>query len=223
MADYESVLCVKNEVFVYNIPPRQSNRGYRAADWKLDQPDYTMRMRVVAKGPAVTIKLEDRNNGELFAQCPVEAYPGVAVEAVMDSSRYFVLRLVGDGGRTAFIGVGFQDRADSFDLNVALQDHFRYVAKEKEIASGTAKIDNTPKLDLGFKEGQTIKLNIATKKGPDSKSKARPTGAAGGGLLPPPPPSGRILPPPGSAPSQAATTPSQPSQKSSQSSWVTFE
>jgi len=71
---------------------------YRAADWKLDQPDYTMRMRVVAKGPAVTIKLEDRNNGELFAQCPVEAYPGVAVEAVMDSSRYFVLRLVGDGG-----------------------------------------------------------------------------------------------------------------------------
>lgn len=113
-----------------------------------------MRLRVVAKGPAVTIKLEDRNTGELFAQCPVDAYPGVAVEAVMDSSRYFVLKLVDPSGRwyrhyilfyvltllinhsstlkittflgrTAFIGVGFQDRADSFDLNVALQDHFR--------------------------------------------------------------------------------------------------
>lgn len=28
-SDYESVLCVKNEVFVFKIPPRPSNRGYR--------------------------------------------------------------------------------------------------------------------------------------------------------------------------------------------------
>jgi len=58
-----------------------------------------MRLRVVAKGQSITIKLEDKMSGELFASCPVDAYPGVAVEAVMDSSRYFVLRLLGDGGR----------------------------------------------------------------------------------------------------------------------------
>lgn len=29
MEDYESVLCVKNECFIYKIPPRTSNRGYR--------------------------------------------------------------------------------------------------------------------------------------------------------------------------------------------------
>jgi len=29
-------------------------------------------------------------------------------------------------GRCAFIGVGFRDRADSFDLLVSIQDHFKY-------------------------------------------------------------------------------------------------
>lgn len=37
--------------------------------------------------------------GELFAKCPVDGYPGVAVEQVLDSSRYFVLRLQDDGGK----------------------------------------------------------------------------------------------------------------------------
>ena len=31
--------------------------------------------------------------GELFAVCPVDTFPGISVEPVSDSSRYFVLRL----------------------------------------------------------------------------------------------------------------------------------
>ncbi|XP_050414013.1 adaptin ear-binding coat-associated protein 1 isoform X1 [Patella vulgata] len=195
MADfaYERVLCVKNEVFVYRIPPRQSNRGYRAADWKLDAPDWTGRLRVIAKGKELVMKLEDKEKGDLFAQCPVDEYPGIAVESVLDSSRYFVIRIKDEGGRSAFIGIGFADRADSFDLNVTLSDHFKGL-KQDELAQDSLKeLDKGPKLDLGFKEGQTITINIGGNKKSDS-SKPRPRAQGGGipGLLPPPPSAGAI-------------------------------
>ena len=50
MDDIERALLVKNEVFVYKIPPRTSAKGYRAADWKLDAPDWTGRLRCIEKG-----------------------------------------------------------------------------------------------------------------------------------------------------------------------------
>jgi len=31
--------------------------------------------------------------GELFAQCPLDGYPSAAMEQVLDSSRYFVIRI----------------------------------------------------------------------------------------------------------------------------------
>lgn len=55
-------------------------------------------MRLISKGNELAIKLEDKNSGELFAKCPIEAYPGIAVESVSDSSRYFVLRIMDDNG-----------------------------------------------------------------------------------------------------------------------------
>ncbi|XP_036394170.1 adaptin ear-binding coat-associated protein 1-like [Megalops cyprinoides] len=193
--EYESVLCVKPDVNVYRIPPRSSNRGYRAADWKLDAPDWTGRMRVTARGKVAYIKLEDKISGELFAQAPVEEYPGITVETVSDSSRYFVIRIQDDSGRSAFIGIGFGDRGDSFDFNVALQDHFKWVKQDNEIIKQSQAPDSGPKLDLGFKEGQTITLNIGQAR---KKEKPRPQSTGGFGLLPPPP-GGKIAPPPSSS------------------------
>ncbi|XP_063965384.1 adaptin ear-binding coat-associated protein 1-like [Lytechinus pictus] len=188
--DYERVLCVKPEVHVFRIPPRTSNRGYRAADWKLESPDWTGRMKIVTKDKKLSIKLEDKA-GELFAQAPIDTYPGPEVETVLDSSRYFVIRIQDDSGRKAFIGIGFHDRGDSFDFNVTLQDHFKGVKQEQQLQMEMADASKNPapKLDLGFKEGQTIRINLGNK-----SAKSRPKPSAGGGgtpiLLPPPPGAG---------------------------------
>ncbi|XP_063620245.1 NECAP-like protein CG9132 isoform X1 [Cydia splendana] len=239
MDTYESVILVKNEVFVFKVPPKTTNRGYRAADWNLQEPQWTGRMRLVSKGEELVMKLEDKASGQLFAKCPIDKYPGVALESVTDSSRYFVVKIQDDNGRSAYIGLGFGDRSDSFDLNVALQDHFKWLRKEQEGPAAPAQ-----QLDLGFKDGETIKINmkITKKDGSDTKPRRGVGAGLGGGLLPPPPGAGgsRLPPPPSpqhapspavpaapassewgdynsaSAPSQQATTPA------SQQNWVQF-
>ncbi|KAI6073842.1 Adaptin ear-binding coat-associated protein 2 [Aix galericulata] len=155
LEDYEAVLCVKPAVHVYRLPPRASNRGYRAAEWQLERPAWSGRLRLTARGSTAFIRLEDRASG-----------------------------------RRAFIGVGFVDRGDAFDFNVALQDHFKWVKQQSELAKQAENPDQGPKLDLGFKEGQTIKLNIANmkkKEGATGNTRPRPAGPGGLSLLPPPP------------------------------------
>ena len=52
----ESTILTKPECLVYKLPPRNSVRGYRAADWGLDKPSWTGRMRVTARDEKVSIK-----------------------------------------------------------------------------------------------------------------------------------------------------------------------
>lgn len=61
-------------------------------------------------------------------------------------------------GRSANLGLGFGDRSDSFDLNVALQDHFKWVKNEAKIELD--KHAPQQEMNLGFKDGETIKINM---------------------------------------------------------------
>ncbi|CAD6192094.1 unnamed protein product [Caenorhabditis auriculariae] len=189
MDEYESVSLVKPEVFVFRIPPLGSNKGHKAAEWNLDKPDWTGRLKLVSiGGDKLEIRLEDKTTGALYAKCPIDAYPGgLAIEPVTDSSRYFVIRLKNDSGQSAFVGCGFSDRGDSFDLNVALQDHFKHLSRA--CSSGGAVEPEKPLPDLAFREGQTISIKIGKMDGAAVKRPKATTGTSTNvvPLLPPPP------------------------------------
>ena len=134
---FEHTLLVVREVSVYKIPPRTTSGGYKCGEWLQSDKIWSGRLRVVSCKDRCEIRLEDPNSGELFAACFV--YPGQrenSVESVLDSSRYFVLKIEDGQGKHAFIGLGFTERNEAFDFNVALSDHDKYVRREHEKESG---------------------------------------------------------------------------------------
>ncbi|KZP01137.1 adaptin ear-binding coat-associated protein 1 NECAP-1 [Calocera viscosa TUFC12733] len=186
----ENILFIARNVNVFKIPPRTSNEGYRAADWITEQPLWKGRLKVTERGDQCYIVLEDPNSGELFAQAPYDK-TSAAVEAVLDSSRYFVLRVEGEGGRKAYIGLGFEERAESFDFNVALQDYVKRAKAASDPTSAIAAAVHDPPPDYSLKEGQTMTIKIPAKDGTKIAGKAASSSSFGGGFaLPPPPPAG---------------------------------
>lgn len=168
---YERVLLVKPTVYVYKVPPITSaSRGFRAGDWNLSEPDWTGRLRLISQGDKCFLRIEDSQTGDLYCQAPISAYPGPQVQQVSDSRRYFAVKVVSDTGRTALLGIGFSDSADSFDLNVALQEHF--TALENESKCRASDLDG-PKLDLSLKGGIRVNLNIGTSSKQSSNESAQ--------------------------------------------------
>ncbi|OIV90526.1 hypothetical protein TanjilG_32403 [Lupinus angustifolius] len=211
----EHTLLVVREVSVYKIPPRTTSGGYKCGEWLQSDRIWSGRIRVVSCKDRCEIRLEDPNSGDLFAACFV--YPGqreVAVEPVLDSSRYFVLKVENGQGKHAFLGLGFAERNEAFDFNVALSDHDKYVRRENEKESGgdvageESQIDIHPAVNHRLKEGETIRINVKHKisSGTGMLSAAGLTSGYAGtpkpkvlSLAPPPSGAGKIrspLPPP---------------------------
>jgi hypothetical protein len=156
----------------------------------------------------------------------------------VDSSRNFVLRIVDPAtGRHAFLGINFAERSVAFDFNVALSDFERQTVRVEEIqrlagGGGGVQVHDTAvaslyrREDLGLKEGQTIRVNVARKSKSDVESGQRPLLAKTTplGTLPPPPP-----PPPSSSSQRNSSTlqqgnlvPAATTVASSEAEWATF-
>lgn len=61
-----------------------------------------------------------------------------------------MLRIEDGSGKHAFIGLGFNERNEAFDFNVALSDHDKYVKRDgdKEAGGGGAEVGDEGQIDI---------------------------------------------------------------------------
>lgn len=149
------------------------------------------------------ILLEDPTTGDLFASAPYTD-PG-AVETTLDSSRFFAVRVVGEGGRKAVLGIGFEERGEAIDFGIALQEVRKVQGIEvegKKVGGAKGAMKDVPeeKKDFRLKDGEMIRVDIGRKgRRKDGSNDLEEEGNAlfslapppyvskGGGLVPPPP------------------------------------
>lgn len=216
---FEHTLLVVREVSVFKIPPRTTSGGYKCGEWLQTDKIWTGRLRVVSCGDRCEIRLEDPGSGDLFAACFV--LPGQresAVETVLDSSRYFVLRIEDGRGKHAFVGLGFGERNEAFDFNVALSDHEKYVKREQDKETGgeeadDGQIDIHPAVNRRLKEGETIRINVKNK--PSTGSGMLSSAGLSGGATEKPKASMLLAPPPGAIGKLRSPLPPPPNDSAS--------
>lgn len=200
MADtMQRLLFTTPSVHVYAIPPLTSTRGFNAGPWTAPpkptaQQIFTARMRIfeISKpnpssdrdSLSVTINLEDPKTGELFAASPYSSE--AVVQQALDSSRFFAVRVVGEGGMKATLGLGFEDRSDAFDFGIALREARKVLGWEKPKAEQTSDVLR----DFSLKEGEKIHIQVGGKgkrEGNDvGKKPERDDGNALFSIAPPP-------------------------------------
>ncbi|KAJ6842153.1 uncharacterized protein M6B38_302175 [Iris pallida] len=206
----ELMLFHVNECYVYLIPPRKTAASYRADEWDVNKWNWEGTLKVVSKGEECIIRLEDKNTGELYARAFLRNGEPHPVEPVIDSSRYFVLRVeenIGGRLRHAFIGIGFRERTQAYDFQAALYDHMKYLNKKKTAEEMEQHYQTTSSVDYSLKEGETLVLQIKNKvsrgvksaffaQGLNNLSLEDNTKVKGGtiSLKPPPPPPGPLSP-----------------------------
>eukprot|EP00934_Nitzschia_sp_Nitz4_P000413 Nitzschia sp. Nitz4//scaffold18_size181773//112930//113487//NITZ4_001927-RA/size181773-snap-gene-0.264-mRNA-1//1//CDS//3329540047//413//frame0 len=131
------------ECFMYRLPSG-SRSPYRAEGWPLTKPLQCVSLRIERRGTALLLIFTFSEGGhgksKLFALCsidlvekehPIDHY----VEGVLDSTRYFVVRVTDEkAGREALIGLGFREREEAGDFRAALNKYEVEVAKEQAAA-----------------------------------------------------------------------------------------
>ena len=203
--------------------PRPIGSGYRASSWTEGQRIWSGRLRVVElDGDRAEIRLENTGpaleaHGAIFAVCPIPdpAKTWLYCEPVVDSSRYFVVRVEdASSGRHAFLGLGFEERHEASAFCAALAD---YVARAKRAHEARAaalapapglggvsadllgvSADALPEFSGGTPQKITMDLSNVSLGGHRRGGSGFGSGGSGSLLvpLPPPPPPAGLTPGP---------------------------
>jgi len=150
--DYKvSVLRTKmlgiGECFMYRLP-KGSKSPYRADAWPLTKPLQCVSLRVERRGDVLLLiftythgDVGPKSQQKLFALCPLDIVnqtdsekkkTGHFVEAALDSTRYFVVRVTDEkSDREALIGLGFRDREEAGDFRTALAKYESDIKREQ--------------------------------------------------------------------------------------------
>lgn len=186
----QRVLFAHTPVHIYGIPPLTSNAGFSASTWTSPtrptaQHIFTARLRILETSISSSdqhqhqqqqqgklkcdLVLEDPNTGDLFAAAPYTT-PAV-VQQANDSSRFFAVRVAGEGGMKATLGMGFEDRSPAFDFGIALTEARKVLGMETPNSgspSGAGRAaqllqkqrEADSKRDFSLKEGERIVVNV---------------------------------------------------------------
>jgi len=199
----KQTLMSHSECFVYKVPPLATASGYRANDWNLASPLETCGFQVERRNNDLYLLFTLENHTKLFALSKIEgeakSINNINIETVMDSSRYFVCKILQSNpndttkkSRTALLGFGFRERDIAIDLLGNLQQFRQSIDRELEAKDLASKTKAIPTLG----EGEKLHISLPGSKGKSSTVKSPKPKSSGGGtpiLLKKPPPSAAAI------------------------------
>lgn len=171
----------------------------RAEDWNLSKPIETCSLLIERCGDQLHLIFRKQSDNAVFARSIIDLSPLSAdgqhelqyyCEEVVDSSRYFCIRITDDKtGREARVGIGFRDRDFASNFRMSLQDYQSSLQRERKAHELQEAYENGGADDvrLSLKDGEKIHVNLGGKS-TISKGISQPT-AASPVLLKKPPPS----------------------------------
>jgi hypothetical protein len=129
-----------------------------AEDWNLAKPLATCKLLVERRGDELVLEFYSLESPDtVFAASHIDLSKDSSrkiqywLEQVVDSSRYFTLKITGQGGREAVIGFGFRDRDQATDLRESVQ-YYENACKREQVAASSEKLNySIPKLAEGEK------------------------------------------------------------------------